>query len=73
MNLVGRKIADASWAVYASPAYVKRYGRPRDVEDLNRHLVIGCYGSITDYPGARWLRSAAPMLLSLHEANIARE
>jgi DNA-binding transcriptional LysR family regulator len=58
--LVGRKIADASWAVYASPAYVKRYGRPRDVEDLNRHLVIGCYGSITDYPGARWLRSAAP-------------
>jgi DNA-binding transcriptional LysR family regulator len=58
--LVGRKIADASWAVYASRAYVERYGRPHDAEDLNRHLVIGCDGPITDYPGARWLRSAAP-------------
>ena len=50
--LVGRKIADASWAVYASRAYVERYGRPHDAEDLNRHLVVGCDGSITDYPGA---------------------
>jgi DNA-binding transcriptional LysR family regulator len=58
--LVGRKITDASWAVYASRAYVERYGRPHDVEDLNRHLVIGCDGSIAHYPGARWLRSAAP-------------
>jgi len=59
-TLVGRKIADVSWAVYASRAYVERYGRPHDVEDLNRHLVVGCDGSIADYPGARWLRSAAP-------------
>jgi DNA-binding transcriptional LysR family regulator len=58
--LVGRKIADASWAVYASRAYVERYGRPHDVEDLNRHLVVGSDGPITDYPGARWLRTAAP-------------
>jgi DNA-binding transcriptional LysR family regulator len=58
--LVGRKIADASWAVYASQAYVERYGRPHDVEDLNRHLVIGCDGSIANYPAARWLRSVAP-------------
>jgi DNA-binding transcriptional LysR family regulator len=58
--LVRRKIADASWAVYASRAYVERYGRPHDVEDLNRHLVIGCDGPIRDYPAARWLRSAAP-------------
>jgi molybdate transport repressor ModE-like protein len=59
-TLVGRKIADASWAVYASRAYVERYGRPHDAEDLNRHLVIGSDGPITDYPGARWLRAAAP-------------
>lgn len=58
--LVGRKIADASWAVYASQDYVERYGRPIDVEDLNRHLVIGCDGAITNYPAARWMRSAAP-------------
>lgn len=58
--LVGRKIADASWAVYASRAYVERYGRPHRVEDLNNHLVIGCDGPIRNYPAARWLRSAAP-------------
>ena len=58
--LVGRKIADASWAVYASQAYVERHGRPHNVEDLNRHLVIGCDGAITNYPAARWLRSVAP-------------
>ena len=32
--LVGRKIADASWAVYASRAYVERYGRPHDAGRL---------------------------------------
>jgi DNA-binding transcriptional LysR family regulator len=58
--LVGRKIADASWAVYASHAYVERHGRPHRVEDLNNHLVIGCDGPISNYPAARWLRSAAP-------------
>jgi DNA-binding transcriptional LysR family regulator len=58
--LVGRKIADASWAVYASRAYVERYGRPHDVEDLNRHLVVGCEGPIANYPGARRLQVIAP-------------
>ena len=58
--LAGRKIADAYWAVYASRAYVERYGRPHNVEDLNRHLVIGCDGPITNYPAARWMRSVAP-------------
>lgn len=59
-SLVSRKIADASWAVYASQAYVERYGRPVSVEDLNRHLVIGCDGAIANYPAARWMRTVAP-------------
>jgi len=58
--LVGRKIADACWAVYASRTYVERHGRPRDVEELNRHIIVGCDGPIKDYPGARRLRSLAP-------------
>jgi DNA-binding transcriptional LysR family regulator len=58
--LVGRKIADASWAVYAGHAYVERHGRPRDVDDLNRHTIVGCDGPIKDYPGARRLRTLAP-------------
>ena len=59
-SLVGRKIADASWAVYAGRAYVERHGRPRDVEDLNRHVLVGCDGPIKDYPGPRRLRALAP-------------
>jgi DNA-binding transcriptional LysR family regulator len=58
--LVGRKIAEAPWAVYASRAYVERHGRPDRVEDIQHHLVVGCGDPIAHYPGARWLRSIAP-------------
>jgi molybdate transport repressor ModE-like protein len=58
--LVARKIADATWSVYASRSYVERHGRPHNVEDLNGHLILGCDGPIANYPGARWLKSAAP-------------
>jgi DNA-binding transcriptional LysR family regulator len=63
--LVGRKIADASWSVYASRSYLERHGRPDNPQDLKGHLVIACDGSIADYPGARWQRSVA------HHATVA--
>jgi DNA-binding transcriptional LysR family regulator len=58
--LVGRKIAEAPWAVYASRTYVERHGRPERPEDIDRHFVVGCSDSIAHYPGAEWLRSVAP-------------
>jgi DNA-binding transcriptional LysR family regulator len=58
--LAGRKLADASWAVYAGHRYVERHGRPREVEDLNRHVIVGCDGPIRDYPGPQRLYSLAP-------------
>jgi DNA-binding transcriptional LysR family regulator len=58
--LICRKIAEASWSVYASHAYVERHGRPGNPEDIKGHLVVDCDGSIANYPGARWLRSVAP-------------
>jgi DNA-binding transcriptional LysR family regulator len=33
-DLVGRKICDSIWAVYASRSYVQRHGRPASVADL---------------------------------------
>jgi DNA-binding transcriptional LysR family regulator len=63
--LVRRKIADVSWAVYASHGYLERHGRPNNPQDLNGHLVIGCDGPIADYPAARWQRSVA------HHATVA--
>jgi DNA-binding transcriptional LysR family regulator len=58
--LVGRKIAEASWAVYASHGYLERHGRPTRPEDIDRHVVVGCGDSIAHYAGARWLQSVAP-------------
>jgi DNA-binding transcriptional LysR family regulator len=58
--LVCRKITDVSWSVYGSRDYVERHGRPDSLEDLQEHLVVDCNGSIANYPGALWMRSAAP-------------
>jgi molybdate transport repressor ModE-like protein len=58
--LVGRKIAESFWAVYASPDYVAKRGRPAGVEDLARHAVIGLDESMADHRAAKWLREAAP-------------
>jgi DNA-binding transcriptional LysR family regulator len=59
-TLVGRKIADNAWAVYASHGYVERHGRPERVEDLDRHAVIAFDGEIAGVHAARWLRTVAP-------------
>src|SRR6185436_3775766 len=34
-ELLGRKIGDSHWAVYASSSYVARQGRPSNVAELN--------------------------------------
>ncbi|MBK7991281.1 MAG: hypothetical protein IPK05_15995 [Comamonadaceae bacterium] len=36
--LIGRKVGDSLWAVYASPKYIARCGQPDRVEDLARRL-----------------------------------
>lgn len=59
-SLVGRKIGEAPWAVYASRAYVTRHGRPEGPDDIENHFVIACGNSIAHYPGARWLQLVAP-------------
>jgi DNA-binding transcriptional LysR family regulator len=38
--LIGRKIADNPWAVYASRSYIERHGRPERPEDINHHAII---------------------------------
>jgi DNA-binding transcriptional LysR family regulator len=59
-TLVGRKIADNTWAVYASHAYVKQHGRPERVADLDRHAVIAFDDQIAGLHAARWLSAVAP-------------
>ena len=58
--LVGRKVADSLWGVYASQGYVARRGRPEHIEDIAHHAVVGLDGSLADHRAATWLRSVAP-------------
>jgi DNA-binding transcriptional LysR family regulator len=59
-SLVGRKIAETPWAVYASRSYFERHGRPERPKDIERHFVVALDGAMANYPAARWLRSIAP-------------
>jgi DNA-binding transcriptional LysR family regulator len=59
-ELIGRKIADSVWAVYASRQYVERHGRPERVEDLARHTLVGFDDTMAKHRVAQWLRQVAP-------------
>lgn len=59
-RLIGRKIADSTWAVYASHDYVKRRGQPRSIEDLLEHDLIGFDGVMENHRVTQWLGAALP-------------
>ncbi|MBV7410858.1 LysR family transcriptional regulator [Maritimibacter sp. DP1N21-5] len=59
-TLVGRKICDSVWAIYASKSYVQRHGRPGSIPDLSAHALIGFDGIMKSHRVAIWLPSAVP-------------
>jgi DNA-binding transcriptional LysR family regulator len=59
-DLVGRKIADSLWAVYASQRYVQQHGRPESVADLSRHALVGFDQGMARHRAAQWLGQVAP-------------
>jgi DNA-binding transcriptional LysR family regulator len=59
-ELVGRKIADSLWAVYASRDYIARHGKPERIEDLSRHRLVGLDESMSKHRTAVWLKDVAP-------------
>jgi DNA-binding transcriptional LysR family regulator len=59
-RLIGRKIADSNWAVYASRDYVERRGQPRSIEDLLLHDLIGFDGVMENHRATQWLAAALP-------------
>jgi DNA-binding transcriptional LysR family regulator len=58
--LVGRKIGDSLWAVYASRDYVQRHGQPARLEELADHALIGLHESMADHRVCVWLNRVAP-------------
>lgn len=59
-DLVGRKVADSVWAVYASREYIARAGAPAHIEELERHPLIGFDEAMTQHRVAKWLQRVAP-------------
>ena len=68
-SLVGRKIADSIWAVYASASYIERHGRPHRVEDLAAHALVGFDDSMAKHRIATWLRHVAPRAALVARSN----
>ncbi|AMJ60677.1 LysR family transcriptional regulator [Bosea sp. PAMC 26642] len=59
-ELVGRKIADSLWAIYASPDYIARHGRPASVQELALHPLVGFEATLADHRMLTWLKEVAP-------------
>jgi DNA-binding transcriptional LysR family regulator len=57
--LVGRKISDNPWAVYASHSYIEHQGRPEQPKDIDRHTIVA-FGGVAHLHLGQWLHSVAP-------------
>lgn len=67
-SLVGKKIAEVAWGIYATRSYVAHHGSPKSPEDINSHSIIQFIDGIADHRAARWLRSNAPQATVCGEA-----
>jgi len=68
-NLIGLKVADSIWAVYASRAYVESKGAPSSVSALKDHALIGFDDSLASHRLSSWLREVAPDALYAARSN----
>jgi DNA-binding transcriptional LysR family regulator len=59
-ELIGRKIADSIWAVYASHAYIARHGKPERVEDLAQHRLVSFDEALSRHRVVKWLNDVVP-------------
>jgi DNA-binding transcriptional LysR family regulator len=57
--LVGRKIGETPWGIFASRAFVERYGRPASPDDIERFKVIDLVDELEGLPAVRWMREHA--------------
>jgi len=59
-ELIGRRIGESYWAVYASRAYVAAHGAPADTAALAGHALIGFDDSMARHRASTWLQQVAP-------------
>jgi len=55
-DLIQRKLFSVHFHAYASPDYLKRFGTPRNYEDLDKHRIILLGGNVpAHFANRRWL------------------
>ena len=59
-QLVGRKLADSTWGVYAAAAYLGRHGAPASLQEAAQHDWVALDGSMARHRLTLWLREVAP-------------
>lgn len=59
-TLIGRKLVDSPWLLYASRSYLERHGKPERPEDIASHALVAYAGPIAELQPARWLHLVAP-------------
>ncbi|MEM7463895.1 MAG: LysR family transcriptional regulator [Pseudomonadota bacterium] len=58
-ELIQRRLFTVHFHVYASPAYVKRHGQPKSIEDLDNHRIVTFGENLPSYlAGLNWLETA---------------
>ncbi len=57
--LVGMKIVDLPWGIYASREFVARHGKPRSEGDLEQYGIIELTDELERVPAARWMQAHA--------------
>lgn len=58
--LVGRKIADSLWAIYASKDYIAQHGAPATIAQIAHHPLVGFDQAMTRHRAVTWLQEIAP-------------
>jgi len=59
-DLVGRKIGDSWWAVYASASYIQQHGKPASADEIAQHAVVAFDDSMANHRASVWLQRVAP-------------
>lgn len=59
-KLVGRKVADSLWAVYASRGYVQAHGAPGTLAEAAAHPWIAFDASMARHRAMQWLHEVLP-------------
>jgi DNA-binding transcriptional LysR family regulator len=71
-ELIQRKLFPVHYHVYASPEYIARFGRPRDVGELDGHRIVGFAGLVPSFlQPLNWLAHAGREGGDAREPNVS--